>query len=246
MQHEDFWPAILADPSDTPRLIYADWLEEQGDPRSEFIRVQCELAHLTDDDPRWPALKARETAMLEEYAEEWKRPLRRLVRDGSFRRGFMEEVTMEAAVFLRRAEDLYRLAPVRYLRVLDGGRLIPQLAASPFLARLSSLQLNANYVGDAGALALAETPHVAGLTFLHLGHNNLGDRAAEFLAMSERLSSLARLDLSYNRITVRGARALARAKNLAALCDVSLRENQIPWDDWPAVREEFGARYCQL
>jgi len=25
---------------DTPRLIYADWLEERGDPRSEFIRVQ--------------------------------------------------------------------------------------------------------------------------------------------------------------------------------------------------------------
>ena len=24
-----------------PRLIFADWLEEQGDPRAELIRVQC-------------------------------------------------------------------------------------------------------------------------------------------------------------------------------------------------------------
>jgi uncharacterized protein (TIGR02996 family) len=45
------WPflrAILDDyESDVPRLIYADWLEERGDPRAEFIRVQCELAQLT-------------------------------------------------------------------------------------------------------------------------------------------------------------------------------------------------------
>lgn len=30
---------------DTPRLIYADWLDEHGQPgRAEFIRVQCELS----------------------------------------------------------------------------------------------------------------------------------------------------------------------------------------------------------
>ena len=30
---------------DAPRLVYADWLEDNGDPqRAEFIRVQCELA----------------------------------------------------------------------------------------------------------------------------------------------------------------------------------------------------------
>lgn len=42
----DFMAAILANPDDdAPRLIYADWLEEQGDSdRSEFIKVQCELA----------------------------------------------------------------------------------------------------------------------------------------------------------------------------------------------------------
>jgi uncharacterized protein (TIGR02996 family) len=38
--------AILANPDeDTPRLMYADWLDEHGDaPRAEFIRVQCALA----------------------------------------------------------------------------------------------------------------------------------------------------------------------------------------------------------
>jgi uncharacterized protein (TIGR02996 family) len=37
---------ILASPEDdAPRLVYADWLDEHGEPaRAEFIRVQCELA----------------------------------------------------------------------------------------------------------------------------------------------------------------------------------------------------------
>ena len=40
--------AILAQPDeDTPRLVYADCLEENDQPeRAEFIRVQCELARL--------------------------------------------------------------------------------------------------------------------------------------------------------------------------------------------------------
>jgi uncharacterized protein (TIGR02996 family) len=29
---------------DVPRLVYADWLEERGDPRGEYLRLQCELA----------------------------------------------------------------------------------------------------------------------------------------------------------------------------------------------------------
>ncbi len=47
--HAAFLASIIETPSDdTPRLIYADWLEEQSDPalnaRGEFIRVQVELA----------------------------------------------------------------------------------------------------------------------------------------------------------------------------------------------------------
>lgn len=43
--------AIGASPEeDTPRLMFADWLDEHGEPeRAEFIRLQCELARLFDD-----------------------------------------------------------------------------------------------------------------------------------------------------------------------------------------------------
>jgi len=41
-QENAFLQAILDDPdNDDLRLVYADWLEERGDPRGEFIRLQC-------------------------------------------------------------------------------------------------------------------------------------------------------------------------------------------------------------
>jgi uncharacterized protein (TIGR02996 family) len=44
---------------DTPRLLYADWLQENGQPeRAEFIRVGCELARLTTWDERHRGLDA--------------------------------------------------------------------------------------------------------------------------------------------------------------------------------------------
>ncbi|HKB06377.1 MAG TPA: TIGR02996 domain-containing protein [Gemmataceae bacterium] len=37
--------AVLANPGDdAPRLIYADWLDERGDPRGEYLRLDSELA----------------------------------------------------------------------------------------------------------------------------------------------------------------------------------------------------------
>lgn len=45
-EREAFLADIIANPTDdVPRLIFADWLEERGEPeRANFIRVQCELA----------------------------------------------------------------------------------------------------------------------------------------------------------------------------------------------------------
>lgn len=40
--------AIIENPEDdSPRLVYADWLDEHGGAaRAEFIRLQCELGRL--------------------------------------------------------------------------------------------------------------------------------------------------------------------------------------------------------
>lgn len=68
--------AIVAHPDeDTPRLMFADWLDENGDPgRAEFIRSQIERAYLERDDPRWLSLINREAELLVAGRKTWLRP----------------------------------------------------------------------------------------------------------------------------------------------------------------------------
>ncbi len=45
----DFLAAVLADlPSEVPKLVYADWLEEQGDARGPFLRAFVEASRSMD------------------------------------------------------------------------------------------------------------------------------------------------------------------------------------------------------
>src|SRR5207245_10870265 len=71
-QDEGFLRAIIEEPGDVGlRLIYADWLEERGDPRGEFIRVQCQLEEVEEDDPRLAELQARQRELLAAHEGEW-------------------------------------------------------------------------------------------------------------------------------------------------------------------------------
>ena len=73
--------AIHAAPDDdTPRLVFADWLDERGlYERSEFIRVQIELirraevtgARSDEDDALFESLLARERELWSTFAESW-------------------------------------------------------------------------------------------------------------------------------------------------------------------------------
>jgi uncharacterized protein (TIGR02996 family) len=52
--------AILANPEDDElRQVYADWLEERGDPCGEFLRTEATLATLPEKDKRAGKLRAR-------------------------------------------------------------------------------------------------------------------------------------------------------------------------------------------
>jgi uncharacterized protein (TIGR02996 family) len=47
-----FVAAILAAPyDDAPRLVFADWLEERGDPRGEWLRINVWLQRLLGQTP---------------------------------------------------------------------------------------------------------------------------------------------------------------------------------------------------
>jgi uncharacterized protein (TIGR02996 family) len=119
--------AIIASPDDDlPRLVYADWLDEHTGAamvaapaaRAEFIRVQIERARAAPGDPRLPALARRE-GLLGQHRKEWGRPIQDLLPGAAlvFRRGFVEQMTVQAAHFLRRRADVFRLAPIREVTV---------------------------------------------------------------------------------------------------------------------------------
>jgi uncharacterized protein (TIGR02996 family) len=263
MTHDEaFLQDVLAHPGDdVPRLIYADWLEDQGQAeRAEFIRAQCALAKLPRKDPRRPELEGVEFALLSLHDAEWAGELTRLVRGWGFRRGFVHRVRVDAADFLAGHGELFRLAPVRRVKFEGAVGLVPRLADSPALARLAVIDLGGNELKDTDARALAASPHLRRLRRLRLAHNDVADGGVEALAASPNLPRLAWLDLATNRVGRAGADALLRTTFLRKMKPLRLAGNRIRrryphwWqDDWPdsgaitreqaqALEARFGRR----
>jgi uncharacterized protein (TIGR02996 family) len=220
--------AILHRPDDEgPRLVLADWLDERNDPRGEFIRVQCALAALERGDPRRAVLQERERELLDRHREEWLAPMKRYASGFVFRRGFVEEITVEARRFLEQAEALYALTPIRHVKLLDIAGYLHTLANSPLLSKLRALTVYASHIGDSVARILAGSPYLGELRELYLGRNRIGDAGAEALAVSDALTHLTTLDLSSNSIGETGAQALALSGTLTNLRHFNLAENNI-------------------
>lgn len=127
-----FMHSIVAAPADdAPRLIFADWLEERGQSeRAEFIRVQCRIADLnlelqTEEDcgsPGCPGCRERRDLQERERELAFKAafwvaalpiPTEVLTGGCTWRRGFVERVRLSSEDWLRHADDLVRLTPLR-------------------------------------------------------------------------------------------------------------------------------------
>lgn len=142
---DDFIQTIIASPDDdAPRLVYADWLEEQGDPRGEFIRIQCELAKMPEDDPRRWDLELRQGRLLRWYGWQWwYMPFDPTSVRPSFYRGFVEEITVSILPFLLGPADFFHLYPL--LRRLTLSNLVEshvkELCSLEPLQRVKNLRL---------------------------------------------------------------------------------------------------------
>lgn len=204
MTHADaFLRDILAHPDDdTPRLIYADWLDEQGQSeRAEFIRAQIQIAQLSPGSRRSVALRRRVRELLAMHRETWLKDLPKWARRRcEFHRGFVTHVHCTALQFIKHGDLLMNAAPVRSVRVRRGEGRIGALAESPHLAGLTALDLRSNLVGNAGAEALAASPHMRHLATLRLGGNNIAAAGTRALAISPYLSNLTYLDLRNNGV----------------------------------------------
>ncbi len=92
---DPFILAILADPdNDVPRLAYANKLSEHGDPRAEFIRIQCQFARIPENHELGAELEAQQRRLGEKHAMEWMGGLDRWGGKWEFDRGFLTSLDL--------------------------------------------------------------------------------------------------------------------------------------------------------
>src|SRR5262249_10209806 len=107
-QARAFLQAIREAPDDdTPRLIFADWLDDHGGAaeraRAGFIRAQIALARLDPDDhPARLALEDEADDLLAAHGPAWVGDVGRHAAAWRWRRGFVERVTVRADALLTR------------------------------------------------------------------------------------------------------------------------------------------------
>lgn len=219
--------AFLADiveniDDDTPRLVYADWLEDNGrNDRAEFIRVQVERARLPVWDAAQVRLRLREEALLKRHGEAWlaEMPAVKGARWEGFRRGIVAEVSFASYESMRvNAHTCRAVAPVEAVTVhwprrgdskkakhpiaelreltLIGRPFdeVRRLAASPQLATLRVLTVLGLNADDVSDLVAS--PHLSGLRALRLASNGLGTAGIDELIQAATLNNLEELDLT--------------------------------------------------
>ncbi|MBY0457214.1 MAG: TIGR02996 domain-containing protein [Gemmataceae bacterium] len=256
--------AICEQPwEDTPRLVYADWLDENGDPdRAEFIRVQVELARLPPAE-QWGHPLARRAAELRlrgdpgkgeikpgrgKRVKRWSKelPVREGVEWGvGYARGFRNSVTFaDVHAVLSHEDAVMAAAPIDTV-VVKGLRpfMVEVLLTRPWVRRLAGLVLWGE-VGTSGMEALARSDALGRLEVLNLSVARPTDAGVRTLAASTGLPNLRALVLEINTggLNVDGLAALVGTPALANLT----RVDGIDWALlWQARGTDLRARFYQ-
>jgi uncharacterized protein (TIGR02996 family) len=250
MTETDFLAAICAAPDDDDlRLVYADWLEEQGQSlQAEYIRVAVEYFRIKDEhDPRRKALFKREEELDLLHSHHWRPRLagylpanlqRWCWSDLQFMRGLPGWVTAEMSRFAQDAEALMRVFPIisAHLRI-QGPQDVALLASVPAFGGCRGLTLHAPpELGTATVQAIVRSPYLGQLESLQLFNLAIGDEGLIALAEAgERFPRLEMLELTRTGVTGVGVAALARSPLMAHLKNLWLRENAVGRDGLRAL-----------
>jgi uncharacterized protein (TIGR02996 family) len=226
---DTFLEDIIANPDDdTPRLIFADWLEEErGDSdRAEFIRLQIERARLPEWDARQVRLRLRELALLEQHQREWKEELPRIrgVAWDGFRRGFVAMAAFSSFAMLgSKASACWAVAPIEAVSVPW-----PRRPGSPesilAIPGLRELTIIGNLVARRDLAQLADSPVLSTLRILNVRNCSLGVDGFRRLVASPQLGNLTALRAAFNSIGNGGISALIDAGTINSLTELDLAE----------------------
>jgi uncharacterized protein (TIGR02996 family) len=220
-----FLQAILENPDDDgPRLMYADWLTEQGNPRGEFIRVQCELHTLAADDARRPHLRERESQLLNVFGHLWRGPLP-LTATGSFRRGFLEYASLTGLRQIQMVETLLQVHPLQSLRLSGGASVascLVRLGSCPVVCRLRELDLTGLELPSEPLLSLLLNPGLCHLRRLRIRLRDRPRSESNPVIRCTQLDHLEELDLSGSPLANRGCVLLTGSPHRTRLTQLGL------------------------
>lgn len=232
---DDFLPAILANPDDdTPRLVYADWLQDYGDEddhiRAEFIRAQCEVEREPEGTRRRRELERRIKAILKSHSKTWTAPLKEagLGSGWTFRRGFVHGIRISARKFTRVAKKVFEVAPTIRAGIFpDASNEVQQLVGCEHLAKLTEVDLGSMCICGHCPIHrelkdLFNSPQVANLTWLRVSDDRITSTGAKQIAESAYLNRLTHLDVSFNPLGALGVRRLSASPNLSGVTSLQL------------------------
>jgi uncharacterized protein (TIGR02996 family) len=244
-----FISAILDDWSDdTARLVFADWLQECGEPeRAEFIRVQIEAARVPkgERDKCTPGVRA--LALEAVYAPAWRAALGPLGNRGRYERGFLTGIDLPTTVtWSEIAAQLLTVEPAAFTLTLWTGdedespvavEDIDQLATNPLLRAVTKINNRDGQFGSEMLVRLLKSPHLVNLREIELFEDLIGLAGVKAIVESPSAFTLERLDLTsalqvddiIGEIdeTLAAVELIATAPRFASLKHLGLRFNEL-------------------
>jgi uncharacterized protein (TIGR02996 family) len=251
VNRDSFLSEIAERPDDDgTRLVYADWLEDNGDPdRAEFIRVQIERARLPDEDDRQAELEACERRLLLKHADRWV-PAELPVSWTRFRRGLPEVLAPEMSSWLTDEQigslgalplrelwlsggseevDTGRIREMEWMERVEGLRLHDRFASadardllgSRWLRRLRWLDLKGANLHEYDLNHVLDLPAVGAVERLVLYNDHVSARTVSRLAAMP-WPNLRKLSVGTDRLTRAGVEALLDSDLWAGLEAIEL------------------------
>ena len=209
-EHDALLRAICEHPAaDTPRLVFADWLDEHADALAAPAAARAWAAFIRDDvslsardgyDPvrlRWELIEKprRET---EGWMKEAFAPLLPWLKDARplFRRGFPWMVRATPDEFMAHGGRLRATYPFTALALAGQQPSTDTLFRSRHFAGITTLRVKNAFLWPQSVRVLADSPHAAGLEEL-ASHGGLTQPAVAALVRSPLFARLTRFDLAH-------------------------------------------------
>jgi uncharacterized protein (TIGR02996 family) len=228
--------AIRAAPDDdAPRLVFADWLDENNEPHQAlFIRTHV-LIRRDRHNSAYISPKVYEVLQdtVDLFADVWTNTFVPPPTNYPTCGHPLGSVQMSADRWLRDMQHLFLwLGPHSDLSLHRVGGRLGELGQSPSFACMSRLTIRSAFRGERGLMEedlreFFRSPYLFGLHSLSLSRQGLTGTEVLAMTCAQALVNIRQLNLSNNFIRSGGAQHIARNPRFVRMLDLDLRNNQI-------------------